>query len=626
MRSAGKRSASGVDRVVIVGFDGMDPRLVAEGMEKGELPNFARLKDSGCFHPLQTTFPAISPVAWSTFSTGVNPARHNIYDFLTRDRASYFPILSSSEIGRPRLVLNIGRYSFPLSKPKIENLRKGKTFWKILGENGIFSAVAYVPITFPPEKFGGLMISGMCLPDLKGSQGTFLYYTSEEADGEFTGGERYRVKVENGKIRSTLVGPTNPLLKKPEQLSVPFTISLAADSGGAVLEIKGRKITLEKGKYTDWVKVEFNAGFGIKVSGICRFLLRETEPEFKLYVTPINIDPEKPALPVTHPLIYSIYLAKKLGAYATLGLPEDSWGLNEQVIAPEDFIAQTKTVLEEREKQLHLMLDRVRRGCVAVVFDTTDALQHMFWRRPDRDGGGAYDGILRELYRDMDGVLGRVMEKTNEKTVLIVMSDHGFASFRRGVNLNTWLMKNGYLALNEGNTTERDFFQDVDWSKTRAFAVGLGGIFLNMKGREAKGTVVPSEAGPLKKEISEKLLELKDDGTGRAAVRNVYDTAEIHHGPYRENAPDLLVGYEDGYRASWESVTGKVMKDVFSDNERHWCGDHCIDPPLVPGIFFCNRKIEREKPRIMDIAPSVLNLFGVPIPDIMNGRNLFSDE
>lgn len=612
---------AGVRRVVILGFDGMSPALVEEGMRRGDLPNFARLRESGGFSPLQTTFPAISPVAWSTFSTGMNPGGHNIFDFLAPDRRGYFPVLSSSEIGPPKRALKLGGYSISLGRPLTRNNRGGKTFWRILGERGIFSAVAHVPITFPPERFHGLMIAGMCLPDLKGSQGTFSFYTSGRPDDEFTGGERIPVSLDNGVVHTRLTGPMNPLMAKPVVISIPFSVK-PLGGGKAVLSIQKQSIELRAGVYSDWVRVVFRAGFGVKIHGICRFLLRETEPEFKLYVTPINISPHSPSLPVTHPHVFSMYLAKALGSFATLGLPEDSWGLNEHVISPGEFLDQVELVRAEREKQLHLLLDKVKRGLVAMVFDTTDAVQHMFWSADGKSG--VYDGELRELYKRMDEVLGRVMEKLGRDSVLFVMSDHGFASFERGVNVNTWLLKNGYLFLKDGATGNENYLRGVDWARTRAYAVGLGGLYLNLQGRESKGIVAPAEAAALKNEIAEKLEGMTDEKTGGTAIRKVYDTAKTYTGEYTANAPDLLIGCADGWRISWESVTGRLSDEVFSDNEKHWKGDHCVDPPLVPGVLFCSRKIDAANPSITDIAPSVLSLFGVEIPKEMDGKNLFA--
>jgi predicted AlkP superfamily phosphohydrolase/phosphomutase len=209
----------------------------------------------------------------------------------------------------------------------------------------------------------------------------------------------------------------------------------------------------------------------------------------------------------------------------------------------------------------------------------------------------------------------------------MVMSDHGFCNFRRGVNLNTWLKEQGYLVLKEGQSTSADWFAHVDWDKTRAFTLGLTGIFINRKGREAKGIV---EKGPeldaLCAEIKAKLERLVDPQNGENVVKEAFLTRELHSGPYADTAPEILVGYHRGYRHSWDCATGAVSAEVFSDNTKSWSGDHCVDPRLVPGVFWCNRKISVPDPNILDIAPTTLELFGVEVPRYMQGRNLFGAD
>jgi predicted AlkP superfamily phosphohydrolase/phosphomutase len=223
----------------------------------------------------------------------------------------------------------------------------------------------------------------------------------------------------------------------------------------------------------------------------------------------------------------------------------------------------------------------------------------------------------------MDNLLGRILDRIDDQTVLMVISDHGFNSFERGVNLNTWLCQNGFLALEAGAPAGGEWFRGVDWARTRAYALGLNGIYLNQKGRERAG-IVPAgrEAEQLKKELREKLRGLVDPQTGRVAIRAVFDSQFVYAGPYAENAPDLIVGYNQGYRAAWESVKGKITGAVFEDNSKAWSGDHCIDPRLVPGVLFCNRKISSHRPAIIDIAPTVLELFGLGLPPHLEGKPL----
>ena len=627
-------SKSRVRRVIIVGLDGQDPDLTDRFMSQGLLPNFTRLRDQGSYTRLETTLPAESPVAWSSFQTGCNPGRHKVFDFLVPNRKSYFPQLCSAQIESPSRKLSLGRYRIPLGKPRILFGRKSQSFWKILGNHGVFSTVLRVPITFPPEKFKGVMLSAMAVPDLKGSQGTFSYYSSDrEEEGKFTGGIQIPVTVDHGTVRSFISGPDNPLLKDSEEMRIPLAAHIGKNGADAELVVNQKSYPLTLREYTPWIPLRFRTGLGMKIRGMCRFYLKETTPHFKLYMTPLNIDPEKPVLPISHPVTYSMYLAKTQGKFCTLGLAEDTWALNDGVLDEGAFIKQSYLIHEEREQMLFDAIEKTNRGLVVCIFDITDRLQHMFWRYLEKDHPAnagkdveKHRSEIQKMYQKMDDLVGRVMDSVTDDTVLIVMSDHGFKSFQRGVNLNSWLRENGFLAL-QGKPSGAEWLQDVDWTRTRAYAVGLGGIYLNLAGREAQGLVEPGEEEQaVKQEIIKGLRTLYDEERKTAAVGEVYDTRKVYQGPYVEEAPDLMVGFNVGYRVSWPCATGAVTEEIFEDNLKSWSGDHCINPPDVPGILFSNRKIASDKPSIMDIGPTVLDLFGVPVPAYCDGKSFLPDQ
>ena len=625
-------SKSKVKKVIILGLDGLDPNLVEKFMADEKLPNLSKLKDVGCFKKLATTTPSISPVAWSSFQTGVNPGKHNIFDFLTRDKVTYKPILSSVDIRPPRKKISIGKYQFALSKPDIRLLRKGKPFWKTLGEHGIFSEIIRVPITFPPEKFNGLQLSAMCVPDIRGTQGMFSFYTSNSQDSdERTGGENFHVSKNGNTIKTHLMGCQNPVKEDAGPLKYPFEVKIK-DKSSAVLKINGQTYCLQKNEYSPWINVPFKAGAGIKVNGICKFLLLNTEPDFELYVTPINIDPGKPAMPISHPTVFSSYLSKQIGPYATLGLAEDSWALNEKILDDKGFLDQAVTADEEREKMFFDAIDKLSNGLCVCVFDGTDRVQHTFWRYID-DKHPATNGkipencttttAIEDTYRKMDSLVGKITDKyINKDTLFMVISDHGFNSFRYGIDLNRWLEENGYLKMKNGDREEK-YLVNVDWSQTRAFAIGLAGIFLNIKGRESKGIVEKGkQAEELCKEIAEKLAKLHDNEANEKPINKVYIAGKIYKGPYSSQAPDLLVGYSRGYRASWDTAIGRTTESIIHKNTKAWSGDHCIDPALIPGVIFCNRPIDTATPRLMDIGPTVLEMFGIKTPGYMDGKAL----
>src|SRR5881227_2695082 len=611
-----------IKRAVILGFDGMDPELASRFIAEGKLPNLAKLRDQGTFRKLRTTFPPISPVAWSTFMTGVNPGKHNIYDFLARDLNSYLPFLSSAEIRGPKRSVKIGKYTIPLGKPTIKGMRRGTPFWHWLGKAGIFCSVIRVPVTFPPEKFEGVLLSGMCVPDLKGSQGTFCFCTTRGDQSKFReGGVRVPIERNGTAYHSYIPGPDDPL-GRPSELRVHFEVRPDSTKQQAHIIVDSEKFSLNVGEYSPWIPVKFKAGLGLSAHGICRFYLKEISPEVEVYVTPVNIDPAKPDLPISHPVTYSVYLSKLFRPYPTLGLAEDTWALNEDVLDDDAFLAQCYSNHEDRERMLFDALEKTQQGLCACVFDTTDRVQHMFWRYLEDDHPAARGipreqrpKVIEELYRRMDALIGRVMEQIDGKTLLLVVSDHGFKSFARCVNLNAWLHQNGYLALKPEKTESGDWFEDVDWSRTRAYTMGLNGLYLNLRGRERQGIVEPGDkAEALKKELREKLDGLVDPASGHVSITRVFDCDATYAGPYVDNAPDLIVGYGDGFRASWDSVMGKVTSKIFEDNLKAWSGDHCIDPRLVPGVLFSNRKIADEKPEIVDVAPTMLKLFGVALP------------
>jgi predicted AlkP superfamily phosphohydrolase/phosphomutase len=479
----------------------------------------------------------------------------------------------------------------------------------------------------------------------------------EEGPGVVDGGETGGTRGRRGPARfiAELEGPPNELVEKAPPLSLPLILETPGD-GAARLTLGAETRSLEIGVLSDWIPLTFPAAPGIKVRGICQAMVTEAGEHASLYLSPIHLDPEHPAMPISHPSYFAPYLARRIGPYATLGLAEDTWAMNERVIDGRIFLEQTYGIDAEREAMLLSSLETVRRGAVVCVFDATDRIQHMFWQ-PMEDGAGLagaqpasparahpegrlaevdppnaenkapYAEAIERLYEHNDRVLGRVLERLKPDDLLMVLSDHGFASFRRGVNLNAWLKENGYLAIREGADGTSEWLRDVDWSMTRAYALGLTGIFLNVRGREGQGIVDPAEeADELRREIAARLRGLRDEELGEIAVREAFDPAALASGPYLERAPDLIVGYNRGYRASWDGATGVVAGPVFSDNTRAWSGDHCVDPRLVPGVLFCTHPVSAETPSLVDVAPSTLWLFGLKPPAHMDGEIFFRAE
>lgn len=639
VRGRSARARAKVPRVVILGLDGFDPELVDRFLDDGLLPNLAQLREEGTYARLATTWPPLSPVAWSSFSTGSNPGKHNIFDFISRNLSDYRPRMSSVQIHPPRRSVQFGKFRLPLSSPRIDGLRKSKPFWNVLGEAGIFSAILRVPITFPPDRFYGVQLSAMCVPDLRGTQGMFAYFTEEgvngvSADGD-VGGEHIVVSRNGSMVTGWLPGPENPLHSDGQRSRLPLQL-VAHGEQGAKLLIGGQTVLLTPHKYTDWVALAFPLAPGIKARGVCRFLLKRFASPLEMYCTPVNIDPNKPVMPISHPQVYATYLAKKQGPFATLGLAEDTWSLSEGVLEESEFLKQTYDIDVERQQMFFDALRKVRRGCIVCVFDAPDRIQHMFWRfQDDHHPARGHDekkiaanrDTIREMYVRMDELVGRTRRQLEKGTALVVMSDHGFKPFRRGVGLNAWLMANGYLKLKNGATkSDKSYLKDIDWSRTKAYTIGLAGIYVNQRGRESHGIVARGEeSSQLVDELREKLTGLRDPKYDQVAIHEAVRRGDVYTGPYVDAAPDLVIGYNVGYRVSWDAANGKCGAEVFSDNTNAWSGDHCIHPDLVPGILFSNLKIESEQANIVDLAPTILEWLGVKKPAYMDGRSLVRD-
>lgn len=619
-----------VRRFIVIGFDGQDPTLTDRFMKEGILPNFSALATRGAYRRLQTTYPALSPVAWSSFSTGTHPARHNIFDFLDRDRRTYLPLLSSTRIGKVEKYFKLGKYLIPRHRPELTNLRRSKPFWTILGERRIWSTILRVPITFPPDRFYGAELSAMCVPDLLGTQGTFLLFTTRPPAAAFKeGGQRVTIAVNGDRVETVVTGPENGFVEGHPPLTCPLTMTLDRAQGQATVTVAGATHLLRLGELTPWIPLAFPAAPGMTISGLARCQLLELGEHVSLYMSPINLDPENPAMPISHPDYYAGYLAKKHGPFATLGLAEDTWALNEGVTDDATFLRQAHDIDDERRTMCLTSLEKLRSGALVCVFDATDRIQHMFWRYLDpthpsyrKDVPAEHRDAIKALYQKNDAFVGQVAATLQPDDVLMVISDHGFSAFRRGVNLNAWLLREGYLTLKNGADGSTEWLRDVDWTRTRAYCLGLSGMFLNLRGREAGGIVEPGdEARALKAELIAKLENLEDAAKNDVGVREAFDTTALYTGPYSENAPDLVIGYNAGYRTSWDCASGMVSGPIFEDNTKAWSGDHCIDPRLVPGVVFCNRKIDETRDlAIIDLAPTALRLFGLEPPPHMDGR------
>jgi len=665
----GKPLRRAKQRVFVIGFDGMDPTLSRKYMDERKLPHLKALAEEGVFTRLGTTQPSESPTAWSSFATGVNPGKHSIYDFLVRDLETYFPDFNMIRREPPKFLWGL----FPTRPPKILSMRGGTSFWKTASADGVNSVVLTVPVTFPPEELHhGQMLGGLPLPDLRGTLGTFYYWATdlssyEEGNTEF-GGFLKRLLLDGGVSETVLKGPENPILKQEEaelrtkkkagslsereqarldelatskDINLPMSVRWTEGSGRAEIEIQGRKLGLKTGEWSGWVPLTFRVNALLRVHGMTQFALLDADRELRIYASPVNMDPRNPPLPISYPASFSKELADQIGLYRTLGWAESGdKPLNEGRLDEAQFLYDSDRAMDDREKIILKRLETDDWDLFVAAIETTDRISHMMWRlidpkHPMYDEALAakYGNAIEKVYRRADDLVGRLRQKVPKDAVFMVMSDHGFHSFRREVNLNTWLVQNGYMLV-RGQSQEKNlqdlfgrgkFFEGVDWSQTKAYAVGLGQIYFNLKGREAQGIVSAGEEyRQLQDEIRAKLLPLDDPETGERIFADIYKRDDIYEGEYIQMAPDLQVGFLDGYRVGWQDTLGTIRRGVVENNNRKWSGDHCATATQIShGVFFCNRKIAAPEPHIMDLAPSILKLLEITVPSDYDGKPLW---
>jgi predicted AlkP superfamily phosphohydrolase/phosphomutase len=653
-------------KVVVMGFDGMDPTLARQFMDAGKLPNLKTLADAGTFSKLETTQPSESPVAWQSFITGVNPGKHGVFDFLTRNFETYFPDPSMGvKVEPPEFLWGF----LPTKRPRVTSTRGGIPFWIHAGRTGIGSVILTVPMTFPPEDVEhGDELSGLPLPDIRGNLGFFSYWGTDILDEGNTemGGIVKRLHFEGGVARTVLKGPANPILKQEERdlrerkkssglsdkevarleeldqskdVNLPMTVKWTEGAGQAEIELGGTRLTLKVGEWSPWVPVTFPFSFLAKAQGMVQVHVIRADKELGIYGSPVNLDPRDPPVPISAPTDFSKRLVKEQGLYRTLGWAEATWPLNDGRLDEGDFLNDCERAFDDRERTILKQLERDDWDLFVAAIETTDRVSHMMWRlidptHPmyDRDLAARYGDSIEKVYRRADDLVGKIHAKLPPGAAFIVMSDHGFHSFRRGVNLNTWLVQNGYMAF-QGREGERKtlddlfgrgkFFEGVDWSRTKAYAIGLGQIYFNLRGREAHGIVsAGAEYKALQEEVGAKLVGLADPDTGERVMRHVYARDDIYKGDRLRDAPDLQVGFNDGYRVGWQDTLGGIARTVVENNNRKWSGDHCATAGEISGgVIFMNRRIP-PSPHIMDLAPTVLKLLEVPLPPELDGKPL----
>ena len=617
-------------RVIVLGFDGVDPDLAAEMMAAGELPNLAKLREQGTFDALESSLPPQSPTAWSSFTTGMHPGEHGVYDFLRRTPQNYLPGVGFGSVVNAQ----VGSDGSLAEAPRFENIRRGDSFWKIANENGARVKVLSVPFAFPAEDLhDSHQLCALGVPDIRGTTSTFFLLSEEiNEDEELSGGVAVPLNFSENLISVDIEGLRNPSTRS--FVSVPMTIERDVEENSVTLGVQGAEVTVNAGAWSDWVTWAFEVSDNYTVPAISRFYVHSAANPTKIYMSCLQFDPSDPMIRFTTPEDWGAELEERYGKFKTIGWIYDTHALRQGALTEEVFLEDVRKTMEWRGK---LTLDEMDAGefdLLVSAWTGPDRVGHMFWAYRDPEHplytaelNAKYGKAVEDTYRMMDDIVGQVMERLQENDLLMVMSDHGFHSFRRGFNVNTWLIRNGYLTAEgqenaETGTNMTPFLRGYDWSKSKAYSLGLGSIFLNQRGREGQGIVAPEDADALIAEIREKLLAVTDPETGDKVFTAVY-TRDEYPGAAQGDAPDIQLGYAEGYQSTKDAAKGSAPAELFEDNLDKWSGEHAAsDPATTAGILFANMDLAAEQPHLVDLGPTVLAYLGLEPPAAFAGESL----
>jgi hypothetical protein len=491
-----------------------------------------------------------------------------------------------------------------------------------------------MPVTFPPERFeDGRLLSGLGVPDLSGRIGKPAFYTSDPffapREGNDFSIELVRLESNVGRQTTRIVGPPGRAFGRKDAIELAMTLTVSESRDRISIEAGKSKITLAPGQWSEWTDLDFRVNPLVTVHGYGQFLLESVSPEIALYLSPIQFDPERlpPGFEISTPPGYARDLVRRFGRFKTMGWAVDTWSIQSGTLSEKGFLEDVAATVAHERKILASLLEENRRLLVH-YFEFPDRVAHVFWRFRDPKHP-AFDAALAPKYADeverayeaMDAIVGETARAIPADAALLVLSDHGFATWRRSVNYDSWLVEKGYLVLKgdarrqslEALFSRGAFWEAVDWSRSRAYAMGLGDVYVNLRGREKEGIVAPgAEYDALRDELTRGLLELTDPATGERAVSRVFRREEVYRRYDPRLIPDLIVANRPGYRVSWQASLGVPTGTVFEDNRDVWSGDHCsLDPDLVRGVFFASRPFSAPRvPAITDATAALRALLG----------------
>lgn len=572
-------------RTVILGLDAFDPGLFEKLIEQDRLPNLGKFAARGDYSRFIVSNPPQSEVSWTSIATGADPGVHGMFDFVLRDPGTYSLIPSLLHTKTDRL----GTQFIPP--------HTSRTLFEEATRSGYPASVLWWPATFPARlEIPVQTIPGLGTPDIQGRLGVGAVYSADPDLAD----EKYKTPVEiltkQGKDRYTglIKGPAQKTGAGSKEIFLEFQLELT-DKQSGILSYTKTAIHLSVGQWSPIIEVTFKINMLVSIRAMTRVILTQIEPEPRLYFLPLQIHPLHSFYRYATPPGFVRETWNSCGPFLTLGWPQDTTGLDEGWITDEQFVDLCNSIDTTREKIFFYHLEKFKEGVFANVFDTLDRVQHMFLRdQPD---------LVESWYVHLDDLVGKVdailARQTGGKTRLLICSDHGFAPFRYKVHLNRWLLDNNYLSLSDG--APESSLSQADWNRSQAYAIGLNSLYLNLKGREGRGSVIPSEIEPLRQKIRQDLMDWKGPD-GHPVVQNIYLREEAFSGPLLSQAPDLVVGYAPGYRASAETGLGKWQAESIVANADHWGSDHCIDPQAVPGVLFANTSLANfPRPSFRDI-------------------------
>jgi predicted AlkP superfamily phosphohydrolase/phosphomutase len=633
----GRARAAGTGRMVILGFDGMEPTIVEEMMAAGELPHLAALRDAGIFARLGSTIPPQSPVAWSTFATCKNPGGHNIFDFIRRDPAGQsgpMPYVGTGKVEHVRLNADGSLAELPVA----ETYRRGTSFWSVADAAGKRCRVLNVPFAFPPDPLkNGTMLCALGVPDLRGTTSTFFSlaegFSASDLSAPLSGGQRIALAFDGrDETRVAVPGPRDSRYGFSDAkgfTTADLSLAVNRKDHRGTASAAGNSVELVEGEWSPWLAWEFKMSPSYTVRSVTRLFPLELGERVRLYMSCQQYHPEAPYTPISAPSEFAADLADRYGLYKTVGWAYDTHALRSGDLGEDAFLADVRQTMAWRERLTLDELDRNDFDLLISAWTATDRVGHMFWRFRDEkhplyDAAGAqrYGKALEETYRIADGIVGKVRAKLREDDVLVVMSDHGFTTWRTGFNVNRWLLEQGYLKLSNPDAAGRGFLMGIDWANTQAYSVGLSSMYLNLRGRESQGALEREKADATIAEVRDKLLTVIDPATGQKVFSNIYTRSE-YSGPAMDEAPDISFGYAVGYQSSKAAAMGGVPEGLFEANLDKWSGEHAAsDAAELPGLLACNRLIENTQPHIRDLGVAALRHLGCDVPSDFEGVGL----